>query len=314
MIKRFLLIYLLLSFSAAVLADNHTVTRELGQSQAPLAKQGGVVLTQAEIDAAFSTIPPENRLRFIRDGEKVQMLVRNLLRNKLLAEEAKKAAYDQQTLVSLRLAQATEKELAGEWIKKVVDDAPVVDYAAIAYENYLVNPDLWKTEDRIDVSHILISSESRSAESARELATALWEELKLDPSRFDPMVEEYSEDPSKAVNGGRFPQVRKDDMVKPFEEAAFAMENPGEISQPIETAYGFHIIRLNRNLPGAVPKFEDVKALAMEQAREKYLEDYRTRYLRILVSEPIVLPDGATEEMAKRYFGENLELAPDFSE
>jgi peptidyl-prolyl cis-trans isomerase C len=311
---RFLHISLLLSLSAAVFADNHAITRELGQSQAPLAKQGGVVLTQAEIDAAFSTIPPENRLRFIRDGEKVQILVRNLLRNKMLAEEAKKAGFDQQDLVTLRLAQAREKELAGEWIKKVVHDAPVVDYAAIAHENYLVNPDVWKSADRVDVSHILISSESRSPQAAEEIATSIWEELQTDLSRFDSMVEEYSEDPSKEVNGGRFSQVRRDDMVKPFEEAAFAMESPGEISQAIETAYGFHIIRLNRRLPGAVPPFEEIKAIAMEQAREKYLDDYRTRYLRKLLSQPMILPDGATEEMAKRYFGEDLELAPDFSE
>jgi peptidyl-prolyl cis-trans isomerase C len=315
MIKRFLPISLLLSFcSAAVLADDHESTRELGQSQAPLAKLGEVVLTQAEIDAAFSKIPPENRLRFIRDGEKVELLVRNLLRNKALAEEAKKAAYDQQTLVSLRLALATENELASEWLTKVVDDAPPVDYEAIAYENYLVHPEVWKSEDRIDVSHILLSSESRSPEAAEQLATEIWEELQIDPARFDSMVEEYSEDPSKKVNGGRFPQVRKDDMVKPFEKAAFAMASPGEISPPVETAYGFHIIRLNRKLPGTVPPFDEVKATAMEQAREKYLTDYRTRYLRQLLSDPLVLPDGATEEMAQRYFGEDLELAPEFSD
>lgn len=313
--KCFLRFALLLSFcSAAVLADHHETTRELGQSQAPLATMGDVVLTQAEIDAAISEIPPEKRLPFVRDGEKVKMLVRNLLRNKVLAEEARKAAFDQETLVKLRLAQAAELELATEWIKKVVDDAPSVDYEAIAHENYLANPEVWKSEDRIDVSHILISSESRSTEAAGQLATTLWEELQTEPSHFDAMVEEYSDDPSKAANGGRFPSVKKDDMVKPFEEAAFAMENPGDISTPIKTAYGYHIIRLNRKIPGVVPPFEDIQAQAMEQAREKYLVDYRTRYLRGLLSDPIVLPEGATEELAKRYFGENLELAPNFSE
>jgi len=313
--KWFVIFFLLLSFSSAtVLAQSPETIRELGQSQAPLARQGDVVLTQAEIDAAFSKIPPEHRLPFVRSGEKVELLVRNLLRNKILAEEAKKAAYDQQTLVKLRLALATENELAQEWVKKVVADAPPVDYEAIAYESYLVDPGVWKNEDRIDVSHILISSESRSSEAAGQLATELWEELQVEPSRFDAMVEEYSEDPSKAANGGRFPQVRRNEMVKPFEEAAFALDGPGEISSPVETAYGFHIIRLNQKLPGTVQPFDDIKAQAMQQVREKYLADYRSRYLKQLLSENIVLPDGATEEMAKRYFGENLELAPDFSE
>jgi len=315
MIKRFLLMYLLLVFSSvAVLADNHETTRELGQSQAPLAEQGGVILTQAEIDAAFSEIPQDLRLPFIRNGEKVELLVRNLLTNKLLAGEAIKAGYDQQALVKSRLALATESALAKEWIREVVKDAPPVDYEAIAYEAYLVDRDVWKTEDQIDVSHILISSETRSSEEAEQLATTLWEELQLEPSRFDAMVGEYSEDPSKETNGGRFPQVKRNDMVKPFEEAAFAMENPGDISLPVETAYGYHIIRLNRKFGGTVLPFEDIKAQAMQQAREQYLAAYRSRYLRKLLSSPIVLPDGATEEMAKRYFGEDLELAPDFSE
>ena len=52
----------------------------------------------------------------------------------------------------------------------------------------------------------------------------------------------------------------------------------------------------------------------MQQAREKYLKDYSARYLRQTLSDDIVLPEGAVEEMAKRYFGDNLELAPDFSE
>jgi len=313
MTKHFLIINLLLSFNVlTALADNGGTNRELGQSTAPLARQGEVVLTQAEIDAAFSEIPPEHRLMFIRDGAKVERLVRNLLRIKLLANEARKAAYDEEVLVKLRLGLAQEAELAKDWIEKIVDDAPPVDYETIAYEKYLVDPDAWKAEGRVDVSHILISSESRSDEAAEQLAVELWDELQLDPSRFDSMVQEYSDDPSKTANGGRFPNVKKDDMVKPFEEAAFAMENAGDISPPVETPYGFHIIRLNADMAGDVPPFDEIKAVAMEQVRENYLEDYRARYMKKLLADPLVLPDGATEEMAKRYFGENLELAPEF--
>jgi peptidyl-prolyl cis-trans isomerase C len=313
--KRYLFFILLLApFSATVFSDNREATRELGKSQAPLATQSDVVLTQAEIDAAFSKIPVEKRLPFIRMGEKVELLVRNLLRNKLLASEARKAGYERQTLVNLRMELAIENQLATEWLAKIVEDAPPADYEAIAYEKYLVEPDYWKTADEIDVSHILVSSESRSYEAADQLATTLWEELRIDPSRFDSMIEEYSEDPSKVTNGGRFSQVKPGDMVKRFEDAAFAMENPGDISSPVETKYGFHIIRLNQKNPGVVLPFDDIKESAMQQVKEKYLVDYETRYLTRLLSAPIVLPDGATEEMAKRYFGEDLELAPEFGE
>ena len=60
--------------------------------------------------------------------------------------------------------------------------------------------------------------------------------------------------------------------------------------------------------------FESVKTNAMKQARDQYLSEYRIRYLKQLSSAPIELPDGAVEAMARRYFGDDLELSPDFLE
>jgi peptidyl-prolyl cis-trans isomerase C len=313
-IKSYVAIIFLIVSIAAFAAESPIPETQLGVSEEPLAKQGGVVLTQAEIDAAFSKIPPEKRLPFIRDGEKVELLVRNLLRNKILANEAKKAGYDQQPLVKHRTSLAAEGELATQWIENIVADAPPADYATIAYEAYLANPGVWKSEDTVDVSHILISSESRSEEAARALAAEVLEELKVDPERFDEMVIEYSDDPSKRANDGRFPMVRKGEMVEPFEKAVFAMGDSGEISGLVQTTYGFHIIRLNQRHAGTIAEFDDIKAIAMEQVRTNYLESYRTRYLRQVLSDPLVLPDGADIDMAKRYFGENLELAPVYNE
>lgn len=297
-----------------VLAEESTITAPLGVSQDVLARQGDVVLTQAEIDAAFSKIPPDLRLLFIRDGKKVEALVRNLLSNKILADEARKAGYDKDTLEVLRLELAAESSLAKDWVDKVVSDAPEVDFEAIAREEYLLDPDVWTTPDAIDVSHILISSEGRSTAAAGAMALELWEQLEADPSLFDDMVIENSEDPSKSVNQGRFPRVNRNEMVKPFEEAAFAMKTPGQISAPVETAYGFHIIRLNQYFPGTVAPFEDIKEQAIEQARQTYLDEYAKRYLKNMLDKPIVLEDGAADAMARRYFGENLELAPNMEE
>ncbi|MDT8320632.1 MAG: peptidylprolyl isomerase [Xanthomonadales bacterium] len=289
-------------------------SRELGVSEAPLAIQGEAVLTQAEIDAAFSKIPAIHRNVFIRDGERVNAVIANLLRNKLIAADARRAGFDQERLVQLSMSLAYERELARAWTERIVEDAPPADYEALAEEAWLADPEAWKTEDRVDVSHILISSEKRPAAEALALAEDLREQLEEDPELWDELVEAHSEDPSKSDNGGRFPAVKKGDMVKAFERTAFALEQPGQISQPVETNYGYHLIRLNRKLPGVVPPFEAVKAEAMAQAEANYLKDYRSRYLRRLLSEPIELPEGAVEEMAKRYFGENLELAPAFGE
>jgi len=302
---------LLCSSAQATEAAN---VEEMGVSTAPLAVMGDVTLTQGELDAALSKIPEDLRLAFVRDGEKVEQLVRNLLRNKALANEALKAEYDQVRLVKMRLELGKEAALAQEWLDKVVADAPDADYEALAEEKYLVNPEVWRTQDRIDVSHILISNDTRTEAEAKDLVGYVWQLVNQDPSRFDELVEEYSEDPSKEINGGRFPDVKRNDMVPNFEKIAFELEEPGQISAPTETPYGYHIIRLNKKMPGGIPPFEDIKEQAIEQAREAYVSEYRNKYLRQQLSENIVLQDGAAEALAKRYFGEDLELAPEFTE
>ena len=309
-----MIVMLVLIFAGSTLhaADDSSAANKLGISDAPLATQGEVVLTQGEIDAAFARIPPETRLPFIRDGAKVDLLIQNLLRNKVLANEAKKASYDQQPIIKQSLVLASENELAQLWLRNIVKQAPPVDYGALAHESYLANPEAWKSGETFDVSHILVSSASRSNEAAEQIAAELVEELRIDSSRFDEMVMEYSDDSSKNSNRGRFPQVKRGDMVKPFEDAVIALTQTGEIVGPVQTDYGFHVIRLNEKNEGVIPEFDEIKAIAMEQARNSYLEEYRARYIRNTLSQPYNIPDGAVEVMAKRYFGENLELAPEF--
>ena len=279
-----------------------------------LAIQGDMVLTQQEIDAAFSKIPAEYRLPLIRNGERVNRMIGNLLRIKIVAADAIAAHFDQDPMVKRRMSMAAEKELAEAWMAKVKAEAPAADYEILAHEYYLANPDAFMTEEIVDVSHILVNIEDRSSEEALQLASSIREQLLEDPSRFEELVMEFSDDPSKGSNSGRFARTRRGEMVKAFEDVAFALVNAGDISEPVETAFGYHIIRLNANYPPRPVPFAEVKADAMTQAREKYMDNYRARYLKKLLSDPIELPDGAVETMIKRHFGEDLELAPVYEE
>jgi len=279
-----------------------------------LASQGGVMITQGEIDVAFSKIPAEYRLAYIRNGDRVDRLIGDLLRIRIVAAEAIAVQFDEDPLIKSRMAMAAEKELAEAWMAKVKADTPEADYEALAHELYLANPDKYMTDEIVDVSHILVNSENRSNEEALQLASSLREQLLEDPSRFDEMVMEYSDDPSKAGNDGRFSRMSRGQMVRPFEEMSFSMENVGDISELVETSYGYHIIKLNGKFPPRPIPFEEVNADAMTQAREKHLEDYRARYLRKLLDHPIEIPEGAVEAMVKRHFGDELELAPEYEE
>lgn len=272
--------------------------------------QGEQKLEQGELDAAFQQIPQSDRLTFIRNGELVDRLVQNILRTRQIAADARNAGFDQQENVANRMKLEAERELAKAWIEHVVANAPEADFEAMAYEYYLGHPEEFVSVETLDVSHILVSTETRSDEEALAIVDQIATRLKENPAGFDDLVTQYSDDPAKENNGGRYSQMKRGDMVKPFEEAAFSLTQDGELSDAVKTNYGYHLIRLNARNPEAPLEFEAVKARLVKQERERYLDDYRTRYIRKLTQDPIELPDGAVEAMLKRYFGENLELAP----
>ena len=302
------------SFIAALDAgETGQVKQEVDPAQI-MAYQGDVFLTQDAIDAAFNKIPEQDRLRFIRDGGRVDQLIRGLLRRKVIASAATKAGFDQDPMAAERVALAAQKELAEVWIQKVVADAPAADYEVLAFEDYLANPESYRSAQMLDVSHILLGTDERSVPEAEMLARTLSAQLAQDPSAFDALVMEYSDDPAKSDNAGRYRAMSSGQMVAAFERAAFALEQDGQISQPVKTDYGFHIIRLNRRYGNAVPEYNEVKSDAIKRVKGKYLESYRQNYLRKVLSDPIVIPEGAVEIMAKRHFGEHLELAPDYQE
>lgn len=275
-----------------------------------IAFQGNVTLTHRELDAAFSKLPESERLFFIRDGARVDRLIRSLLQRKIVAQDARQAGYDREPLVAARLELERDKELSEAWLQHVAAEAPQADFEALAYEHYLANPDDYRSEVVLDVSHILVGTDERADAEARKLAESLRQQLSEDPSRFEALVEEYSDDPAKVNNQGRYRDMRRGMMVAPFEKAAFALQDAGEISEPVSTDYGYHIIRLNGRSGGEKREFEEVKAEAVVAAERRYVEQYRDNYLRKVLAEPVGIPEGAVEIMAKRHFGENYERAP----
>ena len=278
------------------------------------ARQGDLVLTQAELDAAFQQVPPQHRLPFIRNGEQVDKLVQKLLRYKAVAAEAEKNGFDEERSSQLRMKLAAEEELAKAWIQDVLDNAPQGDYEALAEEYYIANPEEFQSQAAVDVSHILIKSDIRPEEEALETVTRLHAELIANPALFDEYITEYSEDPAKVNNNGRYPRVTAGQMVEPFEKKAFSMEEIGSISEPVQTSYGYHILRLNNKMPPSLVPFENVKPNLIQKVYTNYIETYRRNYVLRVSHGTIEIEDGAVEKMVKRHFGENLELAPGYYE
>ena len=195
-----------------------------------LAQRGKGVVTQTTFSARADKIPANIRRSTLRNGGRLRDMINSLLLRAQLAGDAREAGFDKEQIIIDRMLLAAENELAEAWVQQYVDIQPAADYEALAREYYDLNRADMLGTAKIDVSHILISSKERSLDEAKLLADSVSVQLSDNPASFDDLVLTYSEDPSASSNQGKFNNVKKGDMVKAFENAAFALEK-GEISE-----------------------------------------------------------------------------------
>lgn len=277
---------------------------EPDQDSEILATRGKGVVTQGVFTARAEKIPAKDRLVTLRDGNRLQEVINNLLLNSQLAVEAREAGFDKESSIQARMQLAAETELASAWLQNYKETRPSADYEQMAREYYQINQNKILTSKKVDVSHILISTEDRSPEEALGLATTLREQLEETPSEFNEMIVEYSEDPSKASNQGKFLAVKPGVMVKPFEDSAFNLE-VGEISEPVRTEFGYHIIRLDAKIAPQQLSFEDVEKRLVARQKKQHIDRLILNYLDGFASHDVEVSQEALELLVDRLFGED---------
>ncbi len=121
-------------------------------------------------------------------------------------------------------------------------------------------PGLFKQPEQVRASHILIKVEPQADESQKAAARKKIQKIQQRLQKgedFAALAEEFSQCPSSA-KGGDLGYFRRGQMVKPFEEAAFALK-PGEVSDVVETKFGYHLIKVIEKKSETTIAFEDIK-------------------------------------------------------
>ncbi len=112
-------------------------------------------------------------------------------------------------------------------------------------KEYYDNNDFMFKKDLVKAKHILIMTENKTEEETEELKKKAEDILKRlkNGEDFDALMNEFSEDPGSKTNPEGY-LFGEGEMVKEFEEASFALKNPGDLSDVVKSSYGFHIIKL----------------------------------------------------------------------
>ena len=161
-------------------------------------------------------------------------------------------AYYQDNVESYR----TESTVAIEYIELALDDlAKSIKPTSAQLEMfYQEQQDAFRTDERRKISHILLSDENKALIQAAEIKE------RLKSSSFATLAGEFSADKLSASKGGDLGLIVAGDMDPDFEKIAFGLAE-GEVSDPVKTEFGYHIIKVTELTPGVVKPYEEVKKI-----------------------------------------------------
>lgn len=230
-----------------------------------VANVDGVPIMEADLELAEAEIG--GNLGTLDANTKRRVLVEYLVENQLFANAANKEKLASGPDFDRRLAYWRQRALREAYFEKNVK-AKIGDSAARALYDDKVK--MIKPEEEVEARHILVSKE----EDAKDLVTKI-----RDGADFAMLAKEHSGDAGSKEKGGMLGYFGKGQMVPQFEQAAFALK-PGEVSDPVKSQFGWHIIKVENRRQKPPPKFEAVKdqilGSLIHKRAQKVAEELRT--------------------------------------
>lgn len=210
-----------------------------------LATVNGKSITENDLNMAMARFPQENQAFFATEQGKAQLL-EQLISFELVYKYAEEQNLTETEEYKSQLELLKKDLLIQAGVKNILDTVTVTDEEVKAF--YESNPDMFKGQESVRAKHILVDSE----EKAKDVKAAIDGGLS-----FEEAAKENSSCPSSSQGGdlGAFTRGR---MVPEFEDAAFALAI-GEVSEPVKTQFGYHLIKVEEKTAEVVKSFDEVK-------------------------------------------------------
>ncbi len=236
-----------------------------------LAAVNGVNITEADVTRAILAMGQRGQSLMNPQGR--TMVLEQLINRALLLAAAKRDLIELDPEFKAQLAAVKNELLTKFEIDRALKDLRVREEEVREY--YDSHPEQFDRGETVTASHILVDSE--------EKADSILSGLKAGSLTFEEAAKRHSSCPSRE-SGGNLGEFGRGQMVKEFEDAAFAMQ-PGELSRPVKTQFGWHIIKLLARSEGSALSYEEVREQLAEQLlaeKQQKAYDSRINQLRIL--------------------------------
>ena len=284
-------IFIALSLGALVVAAD-SAAQAANPGDEVLAENASVKLTRADYEADLLRIPADKRAEFAASPMRLTVMLNKLLVDKSLAKEARDAGLDREPETARRLALEIDRFLAQALLAKIEADAAAefdaqeARFIATARETYLMDKERYRMPEEVSASHILFDPAKHGGSDA---ALALAKEARakiIAGADFSRVAAELSDDPGSKTHGGQVGWFGPKKMDPAFSKAAFGLAKVGDLSEPVQTSFGWHIIRLDGRKAAQDRTFDQVKSEILAELKRRYVAEKRNAKVAAITQDP----------------------------
>lgn len=246
--------------------------RQGEQKSGYVAKVGSTTITQEDVSREMKALP-EQIQKIFEGPEGTERFVNELVKKEILYQEAKKKGLDKSPDYQKKVEDFKKLTLISQLLEKEIEekvkvsDKDVKDYYEAHKKDFTAN-------NQVRASHILVKTE--------EEAKGIAEQLKKGAD-FAKIARAKSIDAGSAKSGGDLGFFSRGQMVPEFENAAFNLK-VGEVSGPVKSQYGYHIIKVTERKEGKVVEFEKIKGLLTQRLTAEKQKEVFDSYINNLIN------------------------------
>lgn len=220
------------------------------------------VITEKDLAEAVTRFPADKQ-QYLHTEQGRKQLIDNLVNFEVFYNYGKELNLEEDAEFKEQFETLKKEVLVQFTIQKVMNEATVTDNEAEEYFN--ANKQVFNSPEKVEAKHILVETEEEAAKVKKEIEEGL---------AFGDAAMKYSTCPSNQ-SGGSLGAFGRGQMVPEFEEAAFTLP-VGEVSEPVKTQFGYHLILVESKAESKEADFNDVKDSIVQRLSE---QRQRYRYL-----------------------------------
>lgn len=254
-----------------------------------VAEVGIYKLYEGELEELMKSDPQVSEILKVKPELKPQIqksLIERWINITMFYLAAKDENLKEKEEVKKKLFEAEKMILAEEYLQKTLSQISFTEEEMKAF--YEKNKDRYKDPEAIQLKHILIyvpeSTDKTTQEKALNKAKQIRAQL-LKGAKFEELARMHSDDTASREKGGDLGILKKGETIPEFEEKVFKLK-VGEISEPIRSPYGYHLVKVVKRIPAS--------ELSYDKVREKIKEDIKREKERALLEKQI-------EELSRKY-------------